>query len=80
MEIHRGDTLSGYVVTATEDEYVLTLYSTDATFADSTGEIIVDALMKYDVETVSDAEVHQLFAYAKNYFDNLKAYIKEVDE
>jgi hypothetical protein len=79
MVIHRGETLSGYVVTATVDNYDMTIYNKDVVFSDGNGEIIVDSVPDYDVETISDLEVFDIFTYAKNYFDSLKQYMVEME-
>jgi hypothetical protein len=79
MDIHKGDTLSGFVVTVTEGEFVLTLYDNDATFSDGNGEIIVDGLPEYSLKNISDAEAFQLFSYAMMHFDDLKQYMSQMD-
>ena len=79
MEIHKGETLSGYAVSITDDNMELTLYETDATFSDGNGEIIVDGLPEYCLESITDAEAFQLFAFSKTYFDNIKAYMNDID-
>ena len=80
MEIHQGDTLSGYAITIVDEGCELTLYETDATFSDGNGEIVVDGLPEYNLETVTDAEAFQLFSFSKTYFDNLKAYMSQMDD
>ncbi len=80
MEIHRGDTLSGFVVTASDGGFEMTLYKNDATFSDGNGEIIVDGLPEYNIETVTDAEVTQMFSFAKIHYDNFKAYMSQLEE
>jgi hypothetical protein len=80
MDIHRGDTLSGFVVTVTDGDFTLTLYESEATFSDKDGEIIVDGLPEYSVDNISDAEAFQLFAYARVHFDDLKAYMAQIEE
>ncbi len=78
MEIHKGETLSGYAVTIADDGCDLTLYESDATFSDGNGEIIVDGLPEYNIHSISEAEAFQLFSFAKSYFDNLKAYMENM--
>lgn len=80
MEIHKGETLSGYAVSITDDGMELTLYETDATFSDGNGEIIVEGLPEYDLNNMSEAEAFQLFSFSKSYFDNIKAYMDTMDE
>jgi hypothetical protein len=80
MEIHKGETLSGYAITITDDGCYLTLYETDATFSDGAGEIIVEGLPEYSLSAITEAEAFQLFSFAKAYFDNLKAYMKNMED
>jgi hypothetical protein len=75
MEILRGETLSGYMVTVTEGEMCLNIYDSGATLTDGKSEIIVDELPEYDVKKISDAEAYQFFSFANTYFENLKAYM-----
>lgn len=80
MDITRGDTLSGYVISVTEGNNTLNLYGNDATFTDGNGEIIVDGLPEYDIETVTDAEAFEFFGFATNYFDSLRAYMENLEQ
>lgn len=79
MEIHKGDTLSGYAVSITDDGMELTLYESDATFSDGKGEIIVEGLPEYDLNNMTDAEAFQLFSFSKSYFENIKAYMEQME-
>ena len=80
MEVIRGNTLSGYVVTVVDSDKTLTLYDGDATFSDGDGEIIVDSLPDYNLNTISDAEAYHLFYFALSQFENLKAYMNQMDD
>jgi hypothetical protein len=80
MEIYKGDTLSGYAITVSDDGCEMTIYEKDATFSDGNGEIIVEGLPEYIIEELSDAEAFQFFTFAKTYFDNLKQYMNQMDD
>ena len=79
MNIDRGETLSGFVISVTDGDKTLNLYSADSTFSDSNGEIIVDGIPEYNIETLTDVEAFEMFVYASNYFDGIKALMSQME-
>jgi hypothetical protein len=80
MIVERGDFISGNpVVSITDRNFCLTLCKNEATFSDGIGDIIIECLTSYDVDTITDAEAKQHFIHALEYFQNLEAVMKNID-
>ena len=80
MDIIKGETLSGFMVSVTNDGKTLNIYESDCTFSDGVGEIIVEGLPEYNIKEITDAEVTQFFHFANEYFESLKAYMSMDEE
>jgi hypothetical protein len=72
MKITRSsETLAGMTIVVEEDAFCLTLYRVGNCFSDSISEIITD-LQPYDIESVTDEVVTEMFGVARRQYDEMK--------
>jgi len=73
MKITRSaETLAGNSIIVEHEDYCLILYGVGNCFSDSISEIIVE-LSDYNIDTISDEEVVEMFNIAKRQYDNMKS-------